>query len=69
MKVENGWLTPEGEYIPCEPYEHDKVARRHGGSEPQWERYGYVKVFNGRWYCERFITDAQEKWLVDNNCL
>lgn len=65
----NGWLTPEGEYIPCEPYQHEIIARLYGGSELQWERQGYVKVFNDRYYCERFLTDAQEKWLTDNNCL
>jgi len=65
----NGWLTPEGEYIPCEPYQHEIVARLYGSSELQWERQGYVKVFNDRYYCELFLTDAQEKWLTDNNCL
>ena len=63
----NGWLTPDGEYIPCKPYQHDNTARDHGGSEVKWERCGYVKIFNDKWYCDRFMTDAQEKWLIDNN--
>ena len=67
----NGWLSPHGEYIQCEPYQHDKIARAHGDSEVKWENIGYVKIFNGgienMWYCNRFLTDAQEKWLIDNN--
>lgn len=62
-----GWLSPEGKYIPCKPYQHDKIARTYGASEAKWELIGYVKIFNdNEWYCDRFITDAQEKWLIDN---
>ena len=62
-----GWLSRDGKHIPCEPYQHDIIARAYGASEITWELMGYVKIFNGgEWYCDRFITDAQEKWLIDN---
>ena len=62
----NGWLSPYGDYIPCKPYHHDIIARASGGSEIKWEQLGYVKIFHDDWYCERFLTDAQEKFLIDN---
>lgn len=62
----NGWLTRLGEFIPCEPYQHETIARLYGSSEIQWEQEGFVKVFNNKLYCDRYITDAQEKWLIDN---
>lgn len=67
----NGWLSPEGEYIPCEPYQHDKTAREHGGSEVKWELLGYAKIFNGGGMvlCARFLTDAQQNWLIDHDMM
>ena len=62
----NGWLTRLGEFIPCEPYQHEITARLYGSSEVEWELWGFVKIFNDKWYCDRFITDAQEKWLIDH---
>lgn len=67
----NGWLSPEGEYIPCESYQHDKTAREHGYSEVKWESMGYAKIFNGGGMvlCERFLTDAQQNWLIDHDMM
>ena len=64
----NGWLNREGEFIPCESYQHDKVAREHGGSEIIWEESGYVKIFSvvDMIYHKGFLTDAQRDWLVNH---
>lgn len=62
----NGWLSRQGEFLSCKQYKHETVARLYGGSEVQWEQKGFVKIFNDKWYCDRPITDAQEKWLINH---
>ena len=54
----NGWLSPSGEFFPCEPMEHKVKARELEGTDETW-----VHVYPSGVFADRPLTEAQIVWL------
>lgn len=74
-KLKCGWLSPSGEFIECNPYDHIAVAEEVLGSsipsaDEQLLNSGWVKIYRESfcghkwgvtWY--KFLTDSQKSFL------
>ena len=76
LKSENtGWLEPDGTFHECEYTEHLSAARELYGTYDTEElaKRGFAQIYwdpiKNRidYYLARCLTDAQIKWLEDNN--
>jgi hypothetical protein len=70
----NGWLSKDGDFIPCEHMQHDNIAKeRFGLTEQGMYREGFIKVFTAFGYTDisstRFLTDAQKAWIEENTSI
>lgn len=44
QKYLNGWITPEGHFLPCEYSEHLTILRKHNYDGKTAELLGWIKV-------------------------
>ena len=62
----SGWIDREGHFWGCDFEAHDDILGLLFGSERGVaEREGWVHIHPWMWWCDREMTDAQEKTLVD----
>ena len=70
-----GWLSPSGQHYPCAFYSHDELADKLGDGTFDLEVKGWVRiteddfdrVVRAVWAPSHFPTEAQAKWLLDND--
>lgn len=71
-----GWLSPEGVFYACEPWEHESFAwrlteklglRDHYNAGRELESHGWVKLKSGDWIviCREDVTQRQLDALFD----
>lgn len=68
-----GWITPQGDFYPCAPYNHANVAEYiFKMSQRECEQRGYIKIYERSWgsgigvWVNGFTTEAQNNWLRAN---
>lgn len=63
-----GWLDRDGKFYQCKMFGHSELAQKLGRTEIQLEEAGWVKIFSfdGSFYCCKRRSEAQTKWLLDN---
>ena len=57
----NGWLSPIGEFYPCEPMDHNVKAQELEGTDETW-----VHVYPSGAFTDRPLTEAQIAWLTNS---
>ena len=73
--IKTGWLSPTGEWFPCEVYDHIFVARRLSGEDHRADdiliNRGWVKISISQWPTKRwsiwwrhfYLTPEQKQFL------
>lgn len=57
----NGWLSPSGEFYPCDPTQHKVKAQELEGTDETW-----VHVYPSGVFADRPLTEAQIAWLINS---
>jgi len=70
---EYGWVTPQGDFYPCKPYDHVNVAEYiFKMPQRECEQRGYIKIYESPTFkrrmiwIDRHITEEQKNWLRNN---
>lgn len=75
--IDSGWLSPSGEFIQCDPYEHIATAEKLAGDKvPYFQadeylmNHGWVKIYRGsyldhKWHINwhGFLSEPQKSYL------